>query len=585
MLEHEMKKRALLIGINKYHLLGELKYARQDAESVAEALCGYCGFTEQDITIMSCSAEGGTLGLSRYIELALLNLSAAKDLDLMVLGFWGHGFSPKPGVRYLCGIDTVKEDLERTAVSFDVVKAKLTQVQAENTLILLDCCQDNPLGRSVHCEPMTMGEEAVLDSLARDIQAAHRKHQKRVIPTVAILNSCSEGQKAYEWASRGHGVFTAHLLDSFKEGFGGVASMSSWIAERVRKTADEIHHQEQIPYVLIEGKGDIPLVIPGVKAAAHVVKPPEKKTEPYWWLVVEGKETGPFEEREILEKIKSKELNRGCDCWREGMESWQPIGQTKEWGKLFPPERKEAKVITPPRRRIEPPSEITGKDGAAMVLVPSGEFMMGSPKGEGNGDEHPQHKVYLKAYYIDKCPVTVKQYKRYCKETGKDMPKAPSRGWKDEHPTVRVTWEEAVEYAEYYGKRLPTEAEWEKACRAGSKTAFYFGDKSGLGKHAWFYGNSGQRIHSVGRKKANALGIYDMHGNISEWCSDWYDEEYYEKSPGENPQGPDSGEKKVLRGGSCFVPPDFCRTARRDRFNPVLGYFNVGFRCVVSASR
>ena len=202
-----MKKRALLIGINEYHLLGGLKYARQDAEAVAGALCSHCGFSDQEITVMSCRAEGATMGFSRYIEHALMDLTDCRELDLLVFGFWGHGFSPSPGKRYLCGMDTAEHDFERTAVSFDVVKAKLAQVQAANTLLLLDCCQNRPSGRAMSAEPMTVGEEATLAGLARDIQAAQRAEQKTMIPTVAILNACREGQKAYEWDTRKHGIF------------------------------------------------------------------------------------------------------------------------------------------------------------------------------------------------------------------------------------------------------------------------------------------------------------------------------------------------------------------------------------------
>jgi hypothetical protein len=256
-----MQKKALLIGINKYDFQGEVKYARQDAESFAEVLCHYCGFTQHDITIMSCKGERGKKGNSKYIERALENLKNFTGLELLIFGFWGHGFAPRPGVRYLCGIDTATDDLERTAISMELVQSRLTQVQAENTLIVLDCCQNAPLGRSVESRPMSEGEEANLADMARDIQAVHRSHQKQVIPTVAVLNSCSEGQCAYEWDERGHGVFTAHLLDAFKEGLGSVAGISSQIVDRVSMTAEEIYHQKQTPYTKIEGKGDIPLVV------------------------------------------------------------------------------------------------------------------------------------------------------------------------------------------------------------------------------------------------------------------------------------------------------------------------------------
>jgi len=254
-----MKKRALLIGLNNYHLLAELKYARQDAEAFADALRNYCGFTDHEITLMTCRSEKALLGFSLNIELALRHLIDCRDLDLLVFGFWGHGFSPVPGRRYLCGIDTNEDELERSAVSLDVVKGKLTQVQAENTLLILDCCQNRTSSRGT-AEPMTKGEESALAGMARDIRASRRKKSSTSIPTIAILNSCREGQKAYEWDSRSHGIFTAYLLDAFEQGYYGIAQIASWTSERVAKTALEIYSQKQIPYIMIEGKGDIRLI-------------------------------------------------------------------------------------------------------------------------------------------------------------------------------------------------------------------------------------------------------------------------------------------------------------------------------------
>lgn len=231
-----MKRRALLVGINDYRLLGGLKYARQDAEATAAALVSRCGFEESDITLMSCAGEAGLLGLSRYLEHALMDLTGCRGLDLLVFGFWGHGFALRPGVRYLCGLDAAENDLERTAVSFALVRAKLAQVQAANTLLLLDCCQNRPAGRSATAEPMSQGEEAALAGIARDIQSAQRGAPLGAAPTVAVINACREGQKAYEWESRGHGIFTAHLLDGLEQGFGSVAPLSSWLFDRVARS-------------------------------------------------------------------------------------------------------------------------------------------------------------------------------------------------------------------------------------------------------------------------------------------------------------------------------------------------------------
>ena len=256
-----MAKCALLIGLNDYHLLGELKYARQDAEAFGDALRKHCGFSDCEMTIMTCSSEGGLQGLSRYIEKALTRLADCRDLDLLVFGFWGHGFSPESGHRYLCGIDTDEDDLKRSAVSLELVNAKLAQVQAENTLLVLDCCQNRPAGRSAIAEPMMKGEEEALAALARDIQTARRKQFRSAIPTVAVLNSCRDEQKAYEWVSRGHGIFTAYFLEAFEKTTGSVASMASWMADRVAKTALDLYGQMQVPYITIEGKGDFQLVL------------------------------------------------------------------------------------------------------------------------------------------------------------------------------------------------------------------------------------------------------------------------------------------------------------------------------------
>lgn len=259
--------------------------------------------------------------------------------------------------------------------------------------------------------------------------------------------------------------------------------------------------------------------------------------------------------------------------------------------------------------------EITSKDGASMVLIPAEEFLMGSPQSEGRADEQPQHKVFLDAYYIDKYEVTNEQFKKFVDATGyvteaekgdggyvlvrNGWSKNKNASWKDplgngqgisskmNCPVVQVSWSDATAYANYYGKRLPTEAEWEKAARAGSTTKYCFGDDpSLLGDYAWYSTNSNRQTHPVGTKKPNAFGLYDMHGNVGEWCSDWDDANYYSSSPTNNPKGPASGQLRVLRGGSSL---DYinaaagCRSAiRGNGCNPTFKLDYVGFRCASS---
>jgi len=130
---------------------------------------------------------------------------------------------------------------------------------------------------------------------------------------------------------------------------------------------------------------------------------------------------------------------------------------------------------------------------------------------------------------------------------------------------------------------LPTEAEWEYACRAGSTTAYSFGDSDSiLGDYAWYNGNSGFKTHPVAQKKPNAWGLYDMHGNVFEWCNDWYDNNYYANSASNDPVGSNTGEHRVDRGGSWGNNARYCRSANRDWGTSDFQYFILGFRIVYS---
>ena len=163
----------------------------------------------------------------------------------------------------------------------------------------------------------------------------------------------------------------------------------------------------------------------------------------------------------------------------------------------------------------------------------------------------------------------------------------------EEHPVVNVSWNDATAFCEWLSEqsgeagrvyRLPTEAEWEYACRAGTTTRYYFGDDAGdLGEYAWYRGNSGNRAHRVGQKRPNAWELYDLHGNVWEWCSDWYSTDYYANSPLEDPTGPESGWERVCRGGSWFGTAGSCRSAFRGRDTPGGRAFSLGFRLAFSS--
>mgnify|MGYP003335685910 CR=1 FL=1 len=240
--------------------------------------------------------------------------------------------------------------------------------------------------------------------------------------------------------------------------------------------------------------------------------------------------------------------------------------------------------------------------GMKFVLIPKGTFLMGSPPDEeGREDDEPQHEVTItRDFHLGVYEVTQSQYKRVMGKNPSYFTSEYGRVGRDvdsaNHPVDRVCYDDCVEFCRRLSAlpeeqaagrryRLPTEAEWEYACRAGAKTAFSFGnDAADLGLHAWYFSNSNKMSHAVGGKKPNAFGLYDMHGNVCEWCSDWYDENYYTSSPGTDPKGPDSGSFpffRVFRGGSWSNGPFYARCARRDFFTPDSLYSLIGIRLVL----
>jgi formylglycine-generating enzyme required for sulfatase activity len=251
----------------------------------------------------------------------------------------------------------------------------------------------------------------------------------------------------------------------------------------------------------------------------------------------------------------------------------------------------DAKPAPPPTAL---PKTKTGNDEAPMVLVPAGPFTMGSPEGVGEPDEHPQHIVHLDNFYIDQYEVTVERYRRFMKVTNREAPEY----WEHvelrrdaKKPVVAIDWQDAHDYCEWAGKRLPTEAEWEKASRGTDKRTYPWGESAPNSGMANFgessreekvYEHQLKEVGSYERGKS-PYEVYDMAGNVWEWVQDWYGENYYQISPRENPPGPPISEFKVLRGGSWDFIPKVLRTAYRFRFDPTGRLASFGFRCAQNA--
>jgi formylglycine-generating enzyme required for sulfatase activity len=238
----------------------------------------------------------------------------------------------------------------------------------------------------------------------------------------------------------------------------------------------------------------------------------------------------------------------------------------------------------------QPPTPLTLDLGPKvklnLVQIAAGKFVMGCPKNEeyrlsGDFDEH--EVTITKPFYLGAYPVTQEQYAAI-------MRASPSKFKGATHPVEQVSWTEAQAFckkasAKTHRKfRLPTEAEWEYACRAGTQTAFSFGgDWRQLGDHAWYGDNSGKTTHPVGEKKPNAFGLYDMHGNVWQWCSDWHSESY-DATAVKDPRGPKSGKNHVARGGAWLGDVRMCRSAFRTSSGPDTRLAYFGFRVVVESA-
>ena len=291
-----------------------------------------------------------------------------------------------------------------------------------------------------------------------------------------------------------------------------------------------------------------------------------------------------------------------------------------------------------PKRADGDHTPITNSIGMKLALVPSGEFQMGSNESAEAtaaffnriygkrilqafmfNDEHPQHRVRIsRPFYLGVCVVTRGQFRQFVADTNyrttAETGKLGAVGWNsqenrfefgkeyswrnagfeqtDTHPVVNVSWDDATEFCKWLGKKerrtyqLPTEAQWEYGCRAGSTTRYFFGDdEKQLEEYAWYGKNSGLKTHPVGEKKPNTWGLYDIEGNVGQWCQDWYDGNYYARSPSDDPKGPATGSDRVLRGSSYYGFNWDCYSARRSHWQNFPGS-TIGFRvCLVPVDK
>lgn len=238
-------------------------------------------------------------------------------------------------------------------------------------------------------------------------------------------------------------------------------------------------------------------------------------------------------------------------------------------------------------------NEVT--DTAPMVEVPQGPYLRGSLSGHGRSDEKPQVEIFLDSYLIDQYEVTNGQYLNFLAQTGHreplnvfgEGPLSDQDGIAD-LPVVQVTWNDAEDYCDWAGKRLPTEAEWEKGARGSDGRKFPWGNDEPTSQRvnfdrAWEDGAALLKVGSLS-EGVSPYGAFDMSGNVREWVKDWYSEDYYKSSPAKNPSGPSHGMLKVVRGGSWHSMDSDIRVAARGKGGFALKTHGLGFRCAKDAA-
>jgi formylglycine-generating enzyme required for sulfatase activity len=536
------KRYAVLVGINKYQhpKLPALEYAENDVIDLDRLLRK----ADYDVTLLTGSARDESLRPTREtIEKqlrAVLRKCRAGDTVLVALA--GHGLQfDGQGDCFFCPLDARPfKDETDSLLSLGKVYGEMEKSFAGMKVLLVDACRDDPdAGRG------TRGINA--DSAPRPPQG------------VAALFSCRAGERAYEHKEYGHGVFFHHVL----KGLEGEA-----------KDADrEVTFAGLAAYVSRRVSKDVPRLI-GASARQSPNLKADYSTEP---VLLALRDIRRESEPDRVEGPRPKPL----DCTGEdGLSKEEARRAQQAWARYL-------------GRKVEETIDVADGVRMTFVLIPPGKFRMGSPEGEENHDkDETLHEVTLtEPFDLGKTEVTQAHFKALSGEN-------PSHFKGADKPVEQVSWEEALAWAEKLTKkrgdkhvyRLPTEAEWEYSCRGGRSSSKPFGVGDGRtlsSRQANFegyypYGGADKGDYlkatcAVASYPANALGLHDMHGNVWEWCADWYGP--YPARDVTNPTGPSEGSSgRVIRGGCWSRGAGRCRAADRSWYAPSDRYDSLGFR-------
>lgn len=574
------KNYLLAIGIDSYANHTTLANAVADAKAFAKVMTTRYGFEYLVEPIYDTQAT------QRNIRKALGKCETLQDNDRLIVFYSGHGwYKTTSKLGYLVPSDA-EDDPNSDFIPVNFITDIFKAVKAKHILLVVDCCFGGSFGveRNVSVAAMTA-------KVAQDLDTK----KSRMLLSAGGLEPVSDGLVTDK-----NSPFTKPLIEIletnqateivFSEFFTLLRKKTKWNTEQMPqyKVLQHLGHDdgelafyctdlespEERAYKQINENATITQLerfIKDFKDSEH--KPEirtllkEKRANTAWEKIKNSKHIEVFDE--FIDDFSDSPL---ADLARQKMEALE-IVEVKT----------EPKIIVPTTPNIIIPTKKIDFE-PDLILVEGGTFKMGSNE---DGDEKPIHDVTLDSFYIGKYPVTQAQWVAV-------MGNNPSHFKGDNLPVEKVSWEDAQVFLEKLNQKisplgtkgkysLPTEAEWEYAARGGNKSkGFIFSGSNNLEDFAWYDKNSGNKTHEVGTKKANELGIFDMTGNVWEWCQDSYDQNYYSKSPIQNPMGALSGSSRVYRGGSWNDSPQFCRAAYRYPYSPALCKHNLGFRVALS---
>ncbi len=575
----EGRRRAILIGSSQFpdeKSLDDLRCPENDVDGFNELLVAKeFGAFDEILTIKNERSHEALVKINRALR-------EANSDDLTLIFYSGHGKTDRHNELYLATVDTQLKLLESTSIPFERIYSFIKNSDCKSIALVLDCCYSGAAATSI-----------VKGNVEEKLESASKGSG------VYVLTASSAFQTAQEREGDRHSLLTKHILHGIRQGEAdlnrdGKVSMDDLYRYVVQYVREEGKQEPMRWDVSVRG-GEMIIAWAGKARAAKLklieelliemrTDLPGRVRSKAFQVIYEAQSQDAGQSRflKLLERLLDRQLHKG-----DFLDEWDLIERAeRQTPQSAPqPQKQTQPQIQPPKQtQPESPSSITENlNGVelAMILVPGGKFKMGSPEGEGNDNERPQHDATVPSFYIGKYQVTQEQWQAV-------MGNNPSVFKGDNLPVENVSWNDAREFckklSQITGKeyRLPSEAEWEYACRAGTT-----GDYAGkLDEMAWYEDNSEKKTHPVGLKKPNAFGLYDMHGNVWEWCEDvWH--KNYDGAPIDGSawvSGGDSNRRR-LRGGSWLNYGLNCRSAYRNNYHPDSRSINFGFRVVVSVAR